>query len=206
MRNPEVRLIEGRENDMAYYDTILATVVDDHVNTNAAQSINGYLIETSVDETEGEQQQLLYCVPALAEFCCSPPPPTLDDSNTSSGDEIKPTMESTDGTPESTSTVDTANRLAPFLPSVTEFAADMESLLGGGSRCARRLLLDREARAEELHMTHQLFDELKPVFFCGHKGVWMEVRGAEAECGEAGEVCEASSGTSLCSLRQSVIS
>ncbi|CAL9123943.1 unnamed protein product [Musa acuminata var. zebrina] len=94
------------------------------------------LIETSVDETEEEEEQLLYCVPvvdpALAEFCS---PPMLDDSNTCSGDETKPTMDSTDGTPASTSTVDTANRLAPFLPSVTdlaEFAADMESLLGGG--------------------------------------------------------------------------
>ncbi|WOK96164.1 zinc finger protein CONSTANS-LIKE 16-like [Canna indica] len=94
------------------------------------------LVKTSVDETEDEDQQLLYRVPvfdpALAEFRS---PPLLDDSNASSGDEAKPTMELSDCTLASTSNMDTNDRLAPFLPSdmeLAEFAANMESLLGGG--------------------------------------------------------------------------
>ncbi|CAL9774183.1 unnamed protein product [Musa acuminata subsp. burmannicoides] len=94
------------------------------------------LVETSLDETEDEEQQLIYCVPvfdpAFAEFR-SPPP--LDDSNAPSGNEAKPTMDLSECTPASTPTINTANRLAAFLPSdmeIAEFAANMESLLGGG--------------------------------------------------------------------------
>ncbi|RWW47171.1 hypothetical protein BHE74_00046856 [Ensete ventricosum] len=94
------------------------------------------LVETSLDETEDEEQQLIYCVPvfdpAFAEFRSSPP---LDDSNAPSGNEAKPTMELSECTPASTPTINTANRLTAFLPSdmeIAEFAANMESLLGGG--------------------------------------------------------------------------
>ncbi|XP_065047870.1 zinc finger protein CONSTANS-LIKE 6-like isoform X1 [Musa acuminata AAA Group] len=107
-------------------------------NMMAAGDLPEQLVDASVDEDDdGEQEEeLSYCVPIrnplFASFCS--PPPALDNSNaTSSGDDAaaKTSVELSDNTPASPSTI---NKMDGFLAmdlEISEFAARIKSLLGG---------------------------------------------------------------------------
>ncbi|CAL9105449.1 unnamed protein product, partial [Musa textilis] len=106
-------------------------------NMMAAGGLPEQLVDASVDEDDdGErEQELSYRVPIrnplVASFCAPPPP--LDNSNaTSSGDDAsKTSVELSDNTPASPSTI---NKMVGFLPmdlEISEFAARIKSLLGG---------------------------------------------------------------------------